>query len=686
MNFEVFGKVLACGLLMALPAGTAFGGVDREFAAQAWVDYFEMMSVPEPFEVFTGDALAKRHELLRSNLLRDIALDPLPERVPLDVHEAEPIDHPWCTITKLAYQLWPGVYARGVLYMPKEFPEKPAPAVLAPHGHWPNGYAYIDVQKRCIMLAHLGYVVLCPEQTHLEDLPIGFSNQTLMVWSNMRALDLLQSLEQVDPSRIGVCGMSGGGLQTQMILAMDPTRIDAAMVGGLTCDTREIGFPHAAHCRCNHFPNYMRYTDLPEISSMGYPAAVGYLTMRDWTEHFRYTNFPTIQAMYRANGHPDRAYCGFWPTAHIYDQNKREVTYWWMEQFVRGNAAAEIPEEPDEIQTVWPDTVLANLPVDVPEEKVLNHAAELYRERFGYTAPRLQTQEEWAQYAAAMTKLLPDLLGMDEALPAANQDGYREEGTATVGGLSVSRGTIQSEGPFVLPVEIVSPPSAGKGAEVVVLLQPAGVPATASEALPAEVTALVHEGKVVVLADVRYTGVYELGGLKDFIGPSLRSFKPAYDLAEGTTPEEKDTNVRWAAERNSIVWGRPISGQIVSDIHAVIDAAHARFAPSAVTLVTRDAGYLAVAAMFAAALDTRVTGLDVDVNGSLFAEYTPWHDAEDKLTIVPFILRYGDIEQWAAIVADRTVVLRRLSEKTDQEWLIQAYQAAGNASRLTLAE
>jgi poly(3-hydroxybutyrate) depolymerase len=683
MNLEVFGKILACGLLMAVAAGTAFGGVDREFAAQTWVDYFETMSVPEPFEVLTGDALAKRHEMLRSSLLRDIALDPMPERVPLDVHRAEAIDHPWCTISKLAYQLWPGVYARGVLYMPKESPEKPAPAVLAPHGHWPNGYAYIDVQKRCMMLAHLGYVVLCPEQTHLEDLPIGFSNQTLMVWSNMRALDLLQSLEQVDPSRIGVCGMSGGGLQTQMILAMDPTRIDAAMVGGLTCDTREIGFPHAAHCRCNHFPNYMRYTDLPEISSMGYPAAVGYLTMRDWTEHFRYTNFPTIQSMYGANGYPDRAYCGFWPTAHIYDRNKREVTYWWMEQYVRGNAAAEIPVEPDEIQTIWPDTVLANLPVEVPGEKGLDHAARLYRERFGYTAPRLQSNEEWAQYAAAMAELLPELLGMDEVLPAENQYGYHEEATAMAGGVSVSRGTVASEGPFVLPVEIVAPGPTGTGAEVVVLLQPSGVPATASEALPVHVTALVHEGKVVVLADVRYTGVYELGGLKDLVRPSLRSFKPAYDLAEGTTPEEKDTNVRWAAERNSIVWGRPISGQIVSDIAAVIDAVEARLAPSSITVATRDVGYLAVAALFAATLDARITGLDIDVNHSTFAEYTPWCDAKDKLTVVPFILRHGDIAQWSAVVADRMVVLRRLSGEAEAAWLEEAF-AAGNSGGLSL--
>jgi hypothetical protein len=178
--------------------------------------------------------------------------------------------------------------------------------------------------------------------------------------------------------------------------------------------------------------------------------------------------------------------------------------------------------------------------------------------------------------------------------------------------------------------------------------------------------------------------VYELGGLKDLVRPSLRSFKPAYDLAEGTTPEEKDTNVRWAAERNSIVWGRPISGQIVSDIAAVIDAVEARLAPSSITVATRDVGYLAVAALFAATLDARITGLDIDVNHSTFAEYTPWCDAKDKLTVVPFILRHGDIAQWSAVVADRMVVLRRLSGEAEAAWLEEAFAAAGNSGGLSL--
>ena len=634
--------IVALGL--ASVAATAARGVEvtREAAAEAYVQYFEAMSVLEPFEVRTGAALSAHHDALRRRLLRDVGLDPLPERVPLDVHKAEPIDHPWCTVTKLVYQLWPGVYLRGVLYMPKEFEETPAPTILSPHGHWGNGYAHAEVQKRCLMLAKLGYVTFCPEQTHMEDPNIGFSHQTLMVWGNMRALDLLQSLPEVDGGRIGVCGTSGGGLQTQMILALDPERVKAAMIGGMTCEMREILFPHSAHCGCNHFPNVMRYTDHPEISAMGFPAAVGYLTMWDWTEPFRYADYPMVQATYVQNGKPENVYCGFWPTPHLYDRTKRETTYWWMERHVRGIERAGMPEEPESIQTVWPDEVLAQLKVEVPGEVGIGHAPELYREQFMYAVPELKSKADWDTYSAKMASALPDLLGMAEELPTGDFGSLQETESGVESSHRFIRGTVQSEGPFAIPVVAIMGREEPGVPGVRIYLRPKGA--------TADVQAHASDGGLAVLADVRYTGVYAPESLAGAVRPDLRRLKPASDAGLSQTPEDREKLLYWSAERNSIVWGRPVIGQIVTDIRAVVDAVNARVPEAPITLVTADAGYLAAAAIFAAVLDGRISGLDVDLNGSSFAQNTAWMDARDKLAVVPFILRYGDLAQWAAVV------------------------------------
>ena len=256
-----------------------------------------------------------------------------------------------------------GCIRRACCLSPRSFASVPLPAMLCPHGHWKNGNAHPEVQRRCLNFARLGYVTFSSVQNHYEDLAIGVSHQTLMIWNNMRALDYLESLAEVDKTKIGVAGASGGGLQTQMLLALDD-RVKAATIVGLTCDFREILFPHASHCVCNHFPGVMQYTDHPEISTLGFPTPVQYLTMNDWTRKFEETDFPTIRQLYAAGGFGDRVFCKHFSTPHSYDKEKREYTYWWMDRWLRGRQDAKLEAEP-ETKVFAPET-LVNLAAEVP--------------------------------------------------------------------------------------------------------------------------------------------------------------------------------------------------------------------------------------------------------------------------------------------------------------------------------
>ena len=236
-------KSLATTLFLGVVILTASAGVASASAgdsgsapdrAQDLVQYFERMCARKPIVARSGTAFTDHQAALRQRVQECVGLAPLPERGPLDARLSEPLDHPWCRIQGVSYQLWPGVRAGGLLYRPKEWREKPAPAVLCPHGHWSDGNAHPIVQSRCLMLARLGYVVYSPDQNHYEDLNWGISHQTLGVWGNMRALDFLETLTEVDGRRLGVCGASGGGLQTQMLVALDP-RVRAATIVGMTC-------------------------------------------------------------------------------------------------------------------------------------------------------------------------------------------------------------------------------------------------------------------------------------------------------------------------------------------------------------------------------------------------------------------------------------------------------------------
>lgn len=659
--------------------------LDREKAAGALTGYFEAMSVPKPFQIREGETLAAHQQKLRARLLADVGLDPLPERVDLDVRRSKPIDHPWCVMEMVEYQLWPGIYTQALLLTPKDLPKAPVPAVLCPHGHWNAGFAWPDVQKRLLVLAKMGYVVLSPRQNHQEELTLGLSHQTLMIWANMRGIDLLQSLPEVDPERIGAAGASGGGLQTQMIAALDE-RVKAATIVGMTCDFREILFPHAAHCGCNHWPNAMVYADAPEISSLAFPRPVQYLAMNDWTRSFPYDNFPTIQALYRSAGLPDHVSCTYWPTEHTYDRQKRERTYWWMERWLRqdGNHRTAIPVEPDEVVTVFPPEVLDTWPVENTDNRGIGALKELFHERFHYSRQAAPKPAEMMDYRSRMRAALPRLLGLGNTLEQ-NSGNIQIIDEQEDGPVTITRALLPGEGNLYLPAAILAPSDAASGPWPVTLyLHRDGVDGLA------DMTPYVDRaaaGGMVVVADIRISGIYDLERLAGVIGPEMLTHDVASVLSAYSRVEDQRKYLLWAWERNSVVWGRSLVGMAVSDIQYVLDSLRqdARADLAHIHIQANGSALLGLAACFAAILDPRIQLLDVDLCNSRYDSYRYWYEAPDALPVIPFILRHGDVPQWLALLSDRQLTVRQLKITSEEaQWLKGCFTAAANADGLRI--
>jgi dienelactone hydrolase len=615
------------------------------------LDYYSRMCVPKPLAVCAGDEFQSRRRELRKKLLQSTGLAPLPERVPLDLHESAPLDHPWCVVWRVHYQLWPGVYASGLLFMPKAIPQRPAPVMLCPHGHWENGNAHPEVQRRCLNFARLGYVTFSSTQNHYEDLYVGVSHQTLMIWNNMRALDYLESLPEADRARIGVAGASGGGLQTQMLAALDD-RVKAAAIVGLTCDFREIMFPDHCHCTCNHFPGVMRFTDHPETSALGLPAAVLYITMNDWTKTFREANFPTIRQLYAANAAGDRVECLYFDTPHTYDKPKREATYRWMDRWLDGRHSAEDLREPDESHP-FPVETLVNLKAEVPGDKGFGEIGRIYRRERGYQAAAIASPAEWRAYRDRMTAVLRELLGEDAAIPRQTTEASPAS-TQTEGDLVIERTEYPSEGGIRLPVILLRSAKASGKLPVVILCDGAGGESLLKERGPGSAVASAEAGSLVVLPDVRFTGAFSYAG-----------------------DPKKEASWRQAWDRNGIVWGRPVPGLTATDLRAVLDGVAPR--PDAdmarVTLIARKPAALGIAALFAAVLDPRIAAVEADLEGRSFEKR--------DLPLVSCILQHGDVPQWAAALADRKVTLRNPAlDAESREWLEAVFTVLGNGTQI----
>src|SRR5271157_1444339 len=189
------------------------------------------------------EAWLERAAFLRKQILASAGLLPMPARPPIQAEVFGKLERSGYTIEKVLLETYPGFYLGGNLYRPAGR-QGPFPAIVSPHGHWAYGrlenQQLASVPGRCINLALQGFVVFSYDmigQNDTDQIPHhwGSRQQDLwninplgaQLWDSIRAVDFVSSLADVDPSRVGVTGASGGGTQTFMLMAVED-RIKAA--------------------------------------------------------------------------------------------------------------------------------------------------------------------------------------------------------------------------------------------------------------------------------------------------------------------------------------------------------------------------------------------------------------------------------------------------------------------------
>jgi dienelactone hydrolase len=148
---------------------------------------------------------------------------------------------PGYRIKKFRYEALPGLWIPGLLYEPEKLAGK-VPVILNVNGHVGGpGKAYVPKQLRCINHAKRGMLALNVEWIGMGQLGTpGFyhyrSNQLDLCGTSgvaphylgmSKAIDILLSLPNADPTRVAVTGLSGGGWQTIFISGLD-TRVTLA--------------------------------------------------------------------------------------------------------------------------------------------------------------------------------------------------------------------------------------------------------------------------------------------------------------------------------------------------------------------------------------------------------------------------------------------------------------------------
>jgi dienelactone hydrolase len=221
---------------------------------------------------------AKRPKL-QEQFLDMLGLWPVPEKTPLKATVTGTLERGNVVIEKLHFQSRPGLYVTANLYRPRAGEGKKLPAILYVCGHNTsqgrsgNKVAY---QDHGLWFASNGYVCLMVDTLQLGEIAgihhgtyregrwwwhsRGYTPAGVECWNGIRAIDYLCSRPDVDPEKIGVTGISGGGATTVWVAATDDRVKVAVPVSGMSdLESYVTNKVINGHCDCMFAYNPYRW-------------------------------------------------------------------------------------------------------------------------------------------------------------------------------------------------------------------------------------------------------------------------------------------------------------------------------------------------------------------------------------------------------------------------------------------
>ncbi|AMV36053.1 serine hydrolase [Planctomyces sp. SH-PL62] len=594
----------------------------------------------------TPDDLVRRQVDLKARFLQ--ALGDLPEKTPLNARVVAAEDRDGYRLERIVYESRPGHHVTALFYRPMGPP--PFPAVLMPCGHDAVGKSAEGYQRACALLARNGIAALCfdpigqgerrqvlgpdgapigpggtGEHTliHVGALLVGRSTGGYRVWDGIRSLDYLASRPDVDASRLGCTGCSGGGTMTSYLMALDDRVVAAAPSCYITSMERllaTIGPQDAEQIVTGQVAFGLEHADY-----LGLRAPRPTLILASTRDFFdiqgTWTSFREAKRTYGLLGLPERVDIIEADETHGYPVAHRQAMARWMRRWLLGK------DEP---------TTEAELAVLSDAALLCTTSGQVLADLHGKSAFDLNGEraDELARARAAAGPRDRDALAAEVRRLIVLRDpigpaGREDRGEAAWGGGTVRRLVFETEPGVKIPARLFTPAKVDEAARLTVMVGYVGDEAVAPGG---PVAALLAEGRRVLTADLR---------------------------GMGETAPEGDGGLAGADAPNAYVallLGRPLLGQRVGDLLAVL-AALKDEAPGGLDLVGH--GNAGPIALHAAVLEPKVAALTLDGAIASWADVVRTPLSRGQLAnAVPGVLAVYDLPDLAAAFAPRPLTIR----------------------------
>jgi cephalosporin-C deacetylase-like acetyl esterase len=288
------------------------------------------------------------------------SLPPTGERTPLNVKVTGVVERPSYRIENLYYESLPRLYVTANLYVPNKLASRAA-GVLYVCGHSATQKVHYQAHPR--RLAELGFVTLIVETVQLGEVrgfhhgpyyegwfhwySRGYTPAGIELLNAIRGLDLLAERPEVDATRLGVTGISGGGATTWWTAAADErVRAAAPACGTATLASHIEDLTIDGHCDCMWWNNTYGW-DLADVGALIAPRPL-LIASANHDPIFTIASIREVHAQLRPlYGKLDAAEnlrLVETPGGHGYHPRSRTAIFSWFLQHLAGKAVA-----PDEV-------------------------------------------------------------------------------------------------------------------------------------------------------------------------------------------------------------------------------------------------------------------------------------------------------------------------------------------------
>jgi dienelactone hydrolase len=578
----------------------------------------------------------------------------LPSRTPVNERRHGSFEREGYVVEKLTYESLPNYHVSANLYVPAGG-GGPFPGVLFQLGHSANGKAYDSYQCACQGLVKLGFVVLAfdpmgqgervyyPDESGIESrlhdvdeehtmpgrqmLLVGSTCTQFQLWDAIRSLDYLAGHPLVDPKSLASVGQSGGATLTMLLAAMDDRLAVVAEFSGntenLTCknflppgstDDAEQDLIGSAPLGLDRWDLLYPFAPKPLLVSISDKDSFGTYSpnyVSDSAEEYQ-----RLANSYRVLGAAHKLAWVDSPLPHGLSYDSRLQLYNWLRLHLKHESDPVHEEPPVAVEpdrNLWvteSGSLIKSLGGETPFTLTKKRFASLSRVGSAASIDRLLRLEQPLRVQPSILSKVPSLHRISvEALDVA---------------------VVRNVG---IPAWLFRSEQSAKDAPAMLLLDPKGRNSTWREGELCQQLAV--EGIAVCAGDVRGSGD---------LAPQFSSGAPSYARAHQISED-----YAWS----SLILGRPLAGQRVTDILALV---HALQQLGARRVIVAARGEMTVPALFAAALEPSIEALYLAGGLSSFASIVETEKYYHPFaSFVPGILKHTDLPELAARLAPRRV-------------------------------